>query len=73
MDYFSETRLSNVKDNKGTALTVKDKEGTVSSTTNLKIRKSWSISESPWNNGFFVTISANIHPTLQMSTGQAYL
>ena len=51
----------------------KDKEGTVLSTTNLKIRKSWSISESPWNNGFFVTISANIHPTLQISTGQAYL
>ena len=51
----------------------KVKEGTVWFTTNLKIRKSWSISESPWNNGFFVTISANIHPTLQMSTGQAYL
>ena len=41
--------------------------------TNLKIRKSWSISESPWKRGFFVTISANMHPTLQMSTGQAYL
>lgn len=54
-------------------LICKVKEGTVWFTTNLKIRKSWSISESPWNNGFFVTISANIHPTLQMSTGQAYL
>ena len=41
--------------------------------TNLKIRKSWSISESPWNSGLFVTISANIHPMLQISTGQEYL
>lgn len=41
--------------------------------TNLNIRKSWSISESPWNSGLFVTISANIHPMLQISTGQEYL
>jgi hypothetical protein len=34
------------------------------------IRKSWSISESPWNNGRFVYISANIQPTDQTSTNR---
>jgi len=35
----------------------------------LKILKIWSISESPINNGFFSTISAKMHPTDQISTG----
>lgn len=38
--------------------------------THLNILNSWSISESPWNSGFFVTISAKMQPTLHMSTGQ---
>lgn len=35
----------------------------------LKILKSSSISESPGNNGLWVTISANIQPTDHTSTG----
>lgn len=38
----------------------------------LKIRKSWSISESPWNKGRLVTISANMQPMLQISAGTEY-
>lgn len=38
----------------------------------LKIRNNWSISESPWNNGFPCAISANIHPIDQTSIGQPY-
>jgi len=36
--------------------------------TNLKILKSWSISESPGNSGALFTISAKMHPIDQMST-----
>lgn len=39
----------------------------------LKILKSWSISESPWNRGFLVASSAKMVPVLQMSTGVEYL
>lgn len=35
----------------------------------LKILKSWSISESPWNSGFLVASSAKMVPVLQTSTG----
>lgn len=38
----------------------------------LKILKSWSISESPWNRGFLVASSAKIVPVLQTSTGVEY-
>lgn len=38
----------------------------------LKILKSWSISESPWNRGFLVASSAKMVPILQMSTGVEY-
>ena len=39
----------------------------------LKILKSWSISESPWKRGLFVTISAKMHPILQISVAMEYL
>ena len=39
----------------------------------LKILKSWSISESPWNKGLLFTISAKMVPIDQMSMGQEYL
>ncbi len=41
--------------------------------TYLNIRKSWSISESPWKSGLLVPISAKMHPILQISTGVEYL
>ena len=37
------------------------------------MRNIWSISESPGNNGFFVTSSANIQPILQISTAVEYI
>ena len=37
----------------------------------LNILKSWSISESPWKIGFFITISAKMQAMLQTSMGQA--
>ena len=37
----------------------------------LKMRKSWSISESPWNSGFLVASSAKMVPMLHTSTGVA--
>lgn len=40
--------------------------------TYLKILKSWSISESPWNSGFLVASSAKMVPVLQTSTGVEY-
>jgi hypothetical protein len=43
-------------------------EGNGGGGTDLNMRNSWSISESPWNSGFFLTISANMHPMLHMST-----
>lgn len=45
---------------------------TWNSCTYLKILKSWSISESPWNRGFLVASSAKIVPVLQTSTGVEY-
>lgn len=40
--------------------------------THLNMRNSWSISESPWNRGLRVAISANIQPKDQISIGQLY-
>lgn len=39
---------------------------------NLKIRKSWSISESPGKRGRFVIISAKMQPALHTSTATEY-
>lgn len=41
--------------------------------THRNIRNSWSISESPWNSGFFEDISEKMQPTDHMSMGQEYL
>lgn len=37
------------------------------------MRNSWSISESPWNNGFLEDISEKMQPTDHMSMGHEYL
>lgn len=39
---------------------------------NLNVLSNWSICESPGNSGCIVNISANIHPTLHISTAVEY-
>jgi len=56
----------------GVPKTLKKNYFNLKSLKNLKILNIWSISESPWKSGFFVTISEKMHPMLQRSTGVEY-
>ena len=52
-------------------VTTEDQHTASAGMADLNILKSWSISESPWKIGFFITISAKMQAMLQTSMGQA--